>query len=88
LRRVVSTALIAIAMLPWLVEAVPAAEAATGVYVLGSRAVGAGITPPRESTSKTTPFFYSGKIGGGTTLPLGGLLIVNVSATTRGLIFR
>ena len=59
-----------------------AAEAATGVYLLGSRAVGAGITPPPGLYFNDDTYFYSGKIGGGTSLPLGGLLIANVSAQT------
>jgi hypothetical protein len=59
-----------------------AAEAAIGVYLLGSRSVGAGFTPPPGLFFNDDTFFYSGKIGGGTTLPLGGLLVANVSATT------
>lgn len=59
-----------------------AAEAATGVYILGSRTVGAGITPPAGVYFQDDTYFYSGKIGGGTTLPTGGLLVANVSATT------
>lgn len=59
-----------------------AAEAATGVYILGSRTVGAGITPPAGVYFQDDTYFYSGKIAGGTTLPTGGLLVANVSATT------
>jgi hypothetical protein len=51
-----------------------AAEAATGVYLLGSRGPNAGITPPPGVYFQDdTYFFYSGKIGGGTTLATGGL---------------
>ncbi len=70
---------IAIAALP-LMEAVPlmdkgahAAEAATGVYLLGSRGPNAGITPTAGVYSQDDTYFHSGKIGGGTTLPTGGL---------------
>ena len=59
-----------------------AAEAATGVYLLGSRAAGAGITPPPGLYFNDDTYFYSGKIGGGTSLPTGGLLVANVSAQT------
>jgi hypothetical protein len=59
-----------------------AAEAATGVYLLGSRSVGAGITPPPGLYFNDDTYFYSGKIGGGRPLPLGGLLVANVSAQT------
>jgi hypothetical protein len=57
-----------------------AAEAAVGVYLLGSRTVGAGITPPPGVYFQDDTYFYDGKIGGGRTLPLGGLLVANVSA--------
>jgi hypothetical protein len=64
-----------------LVEALPlmekgahAGEAATGVYLLGSRGPNAGITPPPGVYFQDDTYFYSGKIGGGTTLPTGGLL--------------
>jgi hypothetical protein len=63
-------------------EQAKAAEAAIGVYLLGSRGVGAGFTPPPGLFFQDDTYFYSGKIGGGTTLPLGGLLVANVSATT------
>ena len=82
MRHVLSTALIAIAMLPSLDKPVHAAEAAIGVYVLGSRSAGAGIRPPPGVYFQNDTFFYSGKIGGGTTLATGGLLVANVSATT------
>lgn len=39
-------ALLAIAILHSIGTRAEAAEAATGVYILGSRTVGAGITPP------------------------------------------
>ena len=42
----------------------------------------AGITPPPGVYFQDDTYFYSGKIGGGTTLPTGGLLVANVSATT------
>jgi hypothetical protein len=50
-----------------------AAEAATGVYLLGLRGPNAGITPTAGVYSQDDTYFHSGKIGGGTTLPTGGL---------------
>lgn len=64
MRHVLSTALIAIAMLPSLDKPGQAAEAATGVYLLGSRAGWAGITPPPGVYFQDDTYFYSGKIGG------------------------
>jgi hypothetical protein len=82
------TVVMAIGALP-LMEALPlmnrgahAAEAATGVYLLGSRGTNAGITPPPGVYFQDDTYFYSGKLGGGTTLPTGGLLVANVSATS------
>ena len=75
-------ALLAIAILHSLDTRAEAAEAATGVYLLGSRGPNAGITPPPGVYFQDDTYFYSGKIGGGTTLPTGGLLVANVSATT------
>jgi hypothetical protein len=69
----------AIAALPLMValpledQAARAAEAATGVYLLGSRGPNAGITPPPGVYFQDDTYFYSGKIGGGTTLATGGL---------------
>lgn len=59
-----------------------AAEAAIGVYLLGSRGPMAGFTPPPGLYFNDDTYFYSGKIGGGRTLPLGGLLVANVNATS------
>ena len=81
-RWFVCVALLAIAILHSLGTRAEAAEAATGVYLLGSRTVGAGITPPAGLYFQDDTYFYSGKIGGGTTLPTGGLLVANVSAIT------
>jgi hypothetical protein len=67
----------AIAALPLMValplkgQAAHAAEAATGVYLLGSRGPNAGITPPPGVYFQDDTYFYSGKISG-TTLPTGG----------------
>jgi hypothetical protein len=74
--------LLAAATLHALEKRAEAAEAATGVYLLGSRSVGAGITPPPGLYFNDDTYFYSGKIGGGRPLPLGGLLVANVSAQT------
>lgn len=74
--------LVAVVVLHTFERRAEAAEAATGVYLLGSRATGAGITPPPGLYFNDDTYFYSGKIGGGTSLPLGGLLIANVSAQT------
>ena len=68
----------AIAALPLMValplkgQAAHAAEAATGVYLLGSRGPNAGITPPPGVYFQDDIYFYSGKIND-TTLPTGGL---------------
>jgi hypothetical protein len=68
----------AIAALPLMValplkgQAAHAAEAATAVYLLGSRGPNAGITPPPGVYFQDDTYFYSGEIGG-TTLPTGGL---------------
>jgi hypothetical protein len=70
------------AALPLMDQGAHAAEAATGVYLLGSRGPNAGITPPPGVYFQDDTYFYSGKIGGGKTLPLGGLLLANVSATS------
>ena len=79
---VFKAALIASTMFCLLHKPAQAAEAASGVYLLGSRSVGAGITPPPGVFFNNDTYFYSGNIGGGRTLPLGGLLIANVSATS------
>lgn len=83
MRNVLSAAVVAIAMLPPLDKRAQAAEADTGVYLLGSRAVGAGIIPPPGIYFQDDIYFYSGKIGGGQTLVTGGLLVANVSATNN-----
>jgi hypothetical protein len=56
-----------------------AAEGGVGAYLLGSRGVGAGITPPAGVYFQDDAYFYDGKIGGGKTLATGGLLVANVS---------
>jgi hypothetical protein len=81
-RVVFKAALVATALFSLLHKPAQAAEAATGVYLLGSRSVGAGITPPSGLFFNNDTYFYSGKIGGERALPLGGLLVANVSATT------
>lgn len=59
-----------------------AAESAVGVYLLGARGPMAGFTPPPGVYFQDDTYFYDGKISGGRTLPFGGLLVANVSATT------
>ena len=71
MRHGLSVLLLAAATLHSIEKRAEAAEAATGVYLLGSRAVGAGITPPPGPYVQDDTFFCSGKIGGGTTLPVG-----------------
>ena len=78
MRHVLSTTLIAIAMLPSLYKPVPAA---TGVNVPGSHAVEADIAPPPGLYFQDDTYFCSGEIGGGIALPTGRLLVANVSAT-------
>lgn len=57
-----------------------AAEGGVGVFLLGSHATGAGITPPPGVFFQNDVYFYDGKLSGGRTLPTGGLLVANVSA--------
>jgi hypothetical protein len=80
--------LLAVATLHAFAKQAEAAGAATGVYLLSSRAVGAGITPPPNLYFQDDTYFYSGKIGGGTGLPTGGLLVANPSSTTRLKVYR
>jgi hypothetical protein len=48
-------------------------SAGTGVHLIDSRGPNAGITPPADVYLQNNTYFHSGKIGGGTTLPTGGL---------------
>jgi hypothetical protein len=59
-----------------------AAEAGLGDYLLGSRSNGAGITPPPGVYFQDDTYYYDAKIGGGKSLPFGGLLVANVSTQT------
>ena len=59
-----------------------AAEGGIGAYLMGSRSNGAGITPPPGVFFNDATYFYDAKIGGGKSLPFGGLLVANVSAQT------
>jgi hypothetical protein len=59
-----------------------AAEGGIGAYLMGSRSNGAGITPPPGVYFQDDTYFYDAKIGGGKSLPFGGLLVANVSAQT------
>jgi hypothetical protein len=77
-----NAALIASAMFLSLDRSAQAAEGAVGAYLLGARSVGAGYTPPPGLFFNNDTYFYSGSIGGGRSLPLGGLLVANVSATS------
>ncbi|GEC17693.1 SphA family protein [Nitrobacter winogradskyi] len=61
---------------------VNAAEGGIGAYLLGSRSKEAGITPPPGVYFNDDTYFYDAKIGGGRSLPIGGLLIANVSMQT------
>jgi hypothetical protein len=61
---------------------VSAAESGLGSYLLGSRSNGAGITPPPGVYFQDDTYFYDAKIGGGKSLPFGGLLVGNVSTQT------
>lgn len=63
-------------------EIAKAAESAVGVYLLGARGPMAGFTPPPGVYFQDDTYFYDGKISGGRSLPFGGLLVANVSATT------
>jgi hypothetical protein len=59
-----------------------AAEGGIGAYLMGSRSNGAGITPPAGVYFNDDTYFYDAKIGGGKSLPFGGLLVANVSVQT------
>lgn len=59
-----------------------AAEDGIGAYLLGSRSNGAGITPPPGVYFNDDTYFYDAKIGGGKSLPFGGLLVANISVQT------
>jgi hypothetical protein len=59
-----------------------AAEGGVGDYLLGSRSVGAGITPPPGLYFHDDTYFYDGKLSGGRSLPTGGLLVANLSSQT------
>jgi hypothetical protein len=59
-----------------------AAEGGVGAYLLGSRGPMAGFTPPPGVYFQDDTYFYDGKLGGGRTLPTGGLLVANVSVQT------
>jgi hypothetical protein len=59
-----------------------AAEGGIGAYLMGSRSNGAGITPPPGVYFNDDTYFYDAKIGGGKSLPFGGLLVANVSTQT------
>lgn len=61
-------------------EHATAAEGGVGVYLLGSRAVGAGITPPAGLYFQDDTYFYDGKLGGSRSFPTGGLLVANIHA--------
>jgi len=73
-------ALIAGALLLSPAKSTNAAEGGVGAFLLGSHAVGAGITPPAGLYFQDDTYFYDGKIGGGKSLATGGLLVANVSA--------
>jgi len=72
MRHGLCASLIATAILLPVDQGAHAAEAATGVYLLGSRGPNAGITPPPGVYFQDDTYFYSGKIGAGTTLATGG----------------
>lgn len=59
-----------------------AAEGGVGDYLLGSRGVGAGITPPAGLYFQDDTYFYDGKLSGGRSLSTGGLLVANLSSQT------
>jgi len=67
----VYAALLAGAMLLSLGRTALAAEGGIGVYLLGSRSVGAGITPPAGLYFQDDTYFYDGKLSGGRSLPTG-----------------
>ncbi|WP_441227947.1 SphA family protein [Tardiphaga sp. 20_F10_N6_6] len=82
MRRAFGAAALAFIALSCAPRSARAAEGATGAYLLGTRGPGAGITPPPGVYFQDDTYFYSGKLGGGRTLPTGGLLVANVSQET------
>jgi hypothetical protein len=68
MRYVSQTVLLAGAMICSLDTSTRAAEGGIGVYLMGSRSDGAGITPPSGVYSNDDTNFYDAKIG----LPFGG----------------
>jgi hypothetical protein len=75
-------ALVAAAALCFCQNPAKAAEGGIGAYLMGSRSNGAGITPPPGVYFEDDTYFYDAKIGGGKSLPTGGLLVANVSTQT------
>ncbi len=55
-----------------------AAENGTGFYLLGSKGPAAGITPPPGVYFQNDIYIYSGDLGGGKSLPVGGKVAVGV----------
>ncbi|EJT01965.1 transporter [Rhizobium sp. CCGE 510] len=55
-----------------------AAEGGAGFYLLGSKTVGAGFTPPPGVFFSNDIYLYSGDLGGNQQLPAGGRLAVGV----------
>jgi hypothetical protein len=82
MRHVFQTVLLVGALVCSLDTATRAAEGGIGAYLMGSRSNGAGITPPPGVYFNDDTYFYDAKIGGGKSLPFGGLLVANVSVQT------
>ncbi len=82
MRLALGAALALVALLGLRSAPASAAEGGLGAYLLGSRSNGAGITPPPGVYFEDDTYFYDAKIGGGKSLPFGGLLVANVSAQT------
>jgi hypothetical protein len=80
MRSLVYAATVSSALCLSCLSPVMAAEGGVGVFLLGSHATGAGITPPPGVFFQNDFYYYDGKLASGRTLPTGGLLVANVSA--------
>lgn len=64
-------------------ETADAAEAATGVYLLGIRGPLAGVTPPPGFYFEYDFYHYSGGLGGGRVFQSGGVVAANIKQDTN-----
>jgi len=81
LKRVAScTCLLTATALHWS-PACEAAENGSGIYLLGSKGAYAAILPPEGVYFQNDLLIYGGRLGGGRSLPINGVIAANVRAT-------